>query len=70
MPIDPARVSALVRNGLEQAGVRLAPTELAQLESLTAAMLEGLEHLDELNPALDQADPALTFAVATPESDE
>ena len=70
MPIDPARVAALVKTGLDQAGVSLDATELAQLESLTAAMLEGLGNLDELNPALEQADPALTFVVPKPERDE
>lgn len=64
MTINRLRVAAVVQAGLQNAGVRLDAAELAQLESQTALLLEGLDRLDELNIPLDQVEPALTFTVA------
>jgi hypothetical protein len=68
--IDRARVAAIVQAGLEHAGVTLDAVELAQLESQTAMMLEGLEQLNEMKPLLEQAEPALTFVVTKPSDNE
>jgi hypothetical protein len=70
MTIDRPRVAAVVRAGLQNAGVHLDAAELAQLESQTAMLLEGLDQLDELNIPLDQVEPALTFTVAKPNDNE
>ncbi|HTY57133.1 MAG TPA: hypothetical protein VMB26_18130 [Candidatus Binataceae bacterium] len=69
MSIDRARVAAIVQAGLDRAGVRLDAGELAQLEALTATMLEGVYQLDELNIS-GQVEPALIFSVAKPQDDE
>jgi hypothetical protein len=69
MPIDRTRIAAIVQAGLDRAGVRLEPGELAQLEAQTAIMLEGVNQLDQLNVS-EQVEPALIFAVAKPKDHE
>jgi hypothetical protein len=70
MIIDRARIVAVVKAGLENSGVFLDTTELTQLESQTAILLEGLERLEELNMPADQVEPALIWVVAKPNDSE
>ena len=70
MIIDRARIVAVVKAGLENSGVFLDTTELTQLESQTAILLEGLDRLEELNMPADQVEPALIWVVAKPNDSE
>jgi hypothetical protein len=70
MTVDRAKVAAVVQAGLENAGVRLDPAELTQLESQTAMLLEGLDGIDELNLPADRIEPALILVVAKPNDNE
>lgn len=70
MTIDRARLAAIVKAGIENSCVSLDPTELTQLESQTATLLEGLDRLDQLDLPPDQVEPALIMVVAKPNDSE
>ncbi len=61
MTADQYKLDAVLQAGIQNAGVSLDGTELAQLKSLTAAMLDGLARLDELGVQSDQIEPAVVF---------
>ena len=58
---DQSRLEAVLQAGIQNAGVSLDGTELVQLKSLTAALLDGLDRLDQLGIQPDQTEPAVVL---------
>ncbi len=63
MTADRSRLEAVLHAGIQNAGVSLDGAELAQLKSLTAAMLDGLDRLDQLGIQPDQTEPAVVLSL-------